>query len=332
MTRLILTFTDSGAGGLKAARLADCVVGVEQRFVCGKLPPSSELDALFSPRAASYRAGAHWLDNLTGRLLEDAHRQGLGLIEFCERFDAVDLWGDPDPNSQLQLIWLLNYLRPHASVASRLAILQADLIIGEREPAELAAWQPRLAPVRGHQFEVASAAWAAWGASTPEAWFNLLTQELRALPQLRNSVVALLEELPARGSGLGATEMRMLELLSAGQVHPYDLFPGHEKPNTRRTFGYWETGALLEGLARCPMPAISGLDEGPFDLDMHEDPERHQRYKRSRLALTGLGKAIVAGSGDFSQYNPIHRWSGGTELTNETLWRWDAGSRTLVAP
>ncbi|WP_283848772.1 hypothetical protein [Bradyrhizobium brasilense] len=35
---------------------------------------------------------------------------------------------------------------------------------------------------------------------------------------------------------------------------------------------------------------------------------------------------------DFSQYNTIHRWWGGTELTNERLWRWDAESRALVAP
>ncbi|WLA87381.1 hypothetical protein [Bradyrhizobium elkanii] len=35
---------------------------------------------------------------------------------------------------------------------------------------------------------------------------------------------------------------------------------------------------------------------------------------------------------DFSQYNPIHRWWGGTELTNQRLWRRDAESRTLVAP
>ncbi|WP_420964901.1 hypothetical protein [Bradyrhizobium sp. B120] len=295
------------------------------------MPASSELDALCSPRAASHRAGAHWLDNLTGGLLEDAHRQGLGLVEFCERFDAVDLWVDPDPNSQLQLIWLLDYLRPYADLTSRLAVLQTDQGVGEQRPTELAAWQSRLAPIRGHHLETASDAWTAWRASTPESWFNLLTRDLRALPQLRNSVVALLEELPSRGSGLGATEMRMLELPSAGQVHPYDLFPGHEKPNRRRTFGYWETGALLDGLAHCPVPAISGLDEGPFDLDMHEDPDRHQRYKRSRLALTGLGQAIVAGSGDFSDYNPIHRWWGGTELTNDRLWRWDAGSRTLIA-
>ncbi|GKQ53204.1 hypothetical protein [Bradyrhizobium sp. Ce-3] len=332
MTRLVLTFTDSGAGGLKAARLADCVIGVELRFVCGKLPAASQLDALLSPRAAPRRTGAHWLDSLSGGLLADTHRQGLGLIEFCERFDAVDLWVDPDPNSQLQLVWLLDYLHPHVGVTSRLAILQMDQAIGEQQPTELAARQPRLAPIYGDHLETARDAWTAWRASTPESWFKLLRRDLGALPQLRNTVVALLEELPSRSSGLGATETRMLELLSAGHVHPYDLFPGHDKLNERKTFGYWEIGSLLDGLARCQAPAISGLDEGPFDLDMHEDRDRHQRYKRGRLALTELGQAIVAGAADFSQYNAVHRWWGGTELTNDRLWRWDAESRTLVAP
>lgn len=126
--------------------------------------------------------------------------------------------------------------------------------------------------------------------------------------------------------------MRMLELLSAGHVHPYDLFPGHKKANDRRTFGYWEVGLLLDGLAHCPVPAVSGFKEGPFDLAMHDQPDRHKRYKQSQLALTELGKAIVVRADDFSRHNAIHRWWGGTELTNDRLWRWDAESRTLVAP
>ncbi|WP_229168991.1 hypothetical protein [Bradyrhizobium altum] len=250
------------------------------------MPSPADLATLLEVRSAKHvDFDTHWLDFASSRRTGSIGRD-VGLVEFCERCDSVELWAHPRPNDQLVLVWLLD----------------------------------------------AGAAWAAWGASTPEAWFNLLTQDPEALPQLRSSVVALLEELPSRGSGLGATEMRMLELLSAGHVRPYDLFPGHEKLRPRRTFDYWETGALLDGLARCPVPAISGLDDGPFDLDMHEDPERHQRYKRSRLALTGLGRVIVAGAGDFSQYNPIHRWWGGTELTNDRLWRWDAESRTLVTP
>jgi hypothetical protein len=35
---------------------------------------------------------------------------------------------------------------------------------------------------------------------------------------------------------------------------------------------------------------------------------------------------------DFSRDNPIHRWWGGTELTNDRLWRWDPDSRALIAP
>jgi hypothetical protein len=47
------------------------------------------------------------------------------------------------------------------------------------------------------------------------------------------------------------------------------------------------------------------------------------------LSLTEFGKAIVAHKEDFSRHNPIHRWWGGTELTNDRLWRWDP---VLIAP
>ena len=142
----------------------------------------------------------------------------------------------------------------------------------------------------------------------------------------------LLEELPMPGSGLGATEMRMLELISEGNACPPDVFPGHEKRNKRRVFGYWETGSLLDGLARGPAPAVSGLDEGPFTSEMHDDRDRHTRYKQSRLSLTELGQAVLAGHDDFSRHNPVHRWWGGTELTNDRLWRWDSAKRALVEP
>ena len=72
--------------------------------------------------------------------------------------------------------------------------------------------------------------------------------------------------------------------------------------------------------------------KGPFTVEMHDDRERHERYKRSKLSLTALGRAILAGRDDFSRHNPVHRWWGGTELTNDRLWRWDAAKQVLVAP
>ncbi|MFL6790126.1 MAG: hypothetical protein ACJ8EE_02985, partial [Bradyrhizobium sp.] len=48
-------------------------------------------------------------------------------------------------------------------------------------------------------------------APTPHAWFDLLSKDLSVLPQLRRCVVEMLEELPGRATGLGASEQRILE-------------------------------------------------------------------------------------------------------------------------
>jgi hypothetical protein len=174
--------------------------------------------------------------------------------------------------------------------------------------------------------------WRAYRQPTPQDWFNLLGKDLSVLPQLPQTVLELLDELPMDATALGATEMWMLELISAGNAGPFDVFPGHQKRNQRRVFGYWEVGALLDGLARCPAPAVSGLDEGPFTMEMHDDRNRHERYQRSKLKLTQLGEAVLARTEDFSRYNLIQRWWGGTELTNGRLWRWDPANRDLIAP
>lgn len=271
---------------------------------------------------------SHWPDNLTDQCFEDARGHGLGLIEFCGRFDAVELWVDPDPNAQLQMIWLLDYLRRQARASLNIALVQADGVIGNHSPEELVSQRLPTVKIRNDHLETAGAAWQAYRAPTPQDWFDLLDKDLSVLSQLRQTVLELLEELPSDKTGLGTTEMRMLELISAGNAGPPDVFPGHEKPNKRRVFGYWEIGYLLDGLARCPAPAVSGLDEGPFAEAMLVDRDRHQQYKRSKLKLTALGEAILAGTEDFSRHNPIHRWWGGTELTNHHLWRWD--QRTVL--
>jgi hypothetical protein len=88
------------------------------------------------------------------------------------------------------------------------------------------------------------------------------------LPQLRRCVLELLEELPGT-VGLGASEMRILELVSAGYERPFEVFPHYKQRFQRRAYDYWEVGALLEGLALAPVPAVSGLAEWPFTTEMH---------------------------------------------------------------
>jgi hypothetical protein len=226
MKRLILTSGDSAAGALKGAGLADCVLPLEPRFVWGSLPSPNELERRLAPRSATDDAcGSHWLNDLRGAPIEEAQSRGLGLVEFCASFDAIELWIDPEPNAQLVLIWLLGYFRPHASIVSKLNLVQADVPIGSRASEELAAWRIPAIKIRNEHLEIARSAWQAYRAPTPRAWFDLLAVDLSALPWLRPAVVMLLEELPMPGSGLGATEMRMLELIAEDNACPPDVFP-----------------------------------------------------------------------------------------------------------
>jgi hypothetical protein len=329
MKRLILTTSDSGAGSIRGTGLAYFVGAFGMRFVWGELSSEIKLDTWLSPRSVRPEAsGSHWLDNISAWVKEA--QAGEGLIEYCEHFDTIALWVDPDPNSQLTLIWLLDYLRRHSKTSLHLSMVQAGVKIGDHKPEELTGLSS--VKIEGEHLEVASKAWQAWRQPTPQVWFNLLSEDISILPQLRLTVLELLEELPMKDTGLGATEMRMLELISARAAGPFAVFPGHKKPNKRRVFGYWEVGELLDGLARCPEPAVSGLDEGPFTLEMHEDKARHARYKQSKLKLTPLGEAVLAGTEDFSRHNPLHRGWGATELTSDRLWRWDPATRNLIAP
>ncbi|TMJ57395.1 MAG: hypothetical protein E6G82_16375 [Alphaproteobacteria bacterium] len=330
MARLILTTSDSGAGCLMQAGAAEIVIPFGFRFAWGRLPSAAEFASLMAPRSRrDDHAVPHWLDNFDRRRGE-IRQQGLGLVELCQQCETVELWIDPDPNAQLMLVCLLDFFRSDGKAVSRLTLRQANVGTGNSPAEAFSEWQPPAVKILNDHVELASLVWRAYRQPTPQDWFDLLGRDLSVLPQLRQTALELLEELPVTGAGVGGTEMRMLELISVGNASPFDVFPGHRKPNKRHVFGYWEVGSLLDGLAHCPTPAVSGLEEGPFTMAIHEDRNRHERYQRSKLNLTPLGKAVLARTEDFSLHNPIHRWWGGTELNNHRLWRWDAANRALI--
>ena len=319
MTRLILTADSSSAGCIVSAGLADLVIATELRMVWGAPRSDAELAAFLEARTTQPDP---WLYSQPRQRRQLLGFKDLGLIEACERCETVELWMETEPNAQLVLIWLLDYLGPRAKTLG-IILRHVDVSPGETEPARLAKRKFMGVAITDDHLEIARLAWQAFRAPTPHAWFDLLSRDLSILPQLRRCVLEMLEELPGRTTGLGASELRMLELVSAGYVHPFDVFPHYRQRFQRRVFDYWEAGALLEGLALAPVPAVSGLAEWPFSLEMHDQRERHERYKESRLSLTALGKAILAGTEDFSRHNLINRWWGGTRLTNDRLWRWD---------
>ena len=301
---------------------ADLAIHFFHRFIWGPLPSAAELAAYLGPRAPEQHSGTHWSAFAYGweRSGGNAHRN-LGLAEFCLQYETVELWFDTRPYAQLQLIWLLDHLCAYPDILRRLKLrmLNQDLIGIERLGDKL----PWAVDVTGKDLATASAVWQAYCAPTPEACFDLLEEDLSAFPLLKPALRNLLDELPSRTTGLGASEMRMLELLAAGYANINPLFHLGALRQTR-VFDEWGYGYLLDGLAFGPRPTIAGLDEELRTIPRDNLRNRHTALLRSRMSLTDFGKAVVAHEEDFSRHNPIDRWWGGTHLTNDGLWRYGA--------
>ncbi|WP_426441888.1 hypothetical protein [Bradyrhizobium genosp. P] len=259
MKRLILTgwplleFTKS--------YFADLSVDFSFRFVWGSLPSKDELANYLGARTSDHRPGCHWSD-FAARWGQSNNRsrKDLGLVDFCQQYKTVELWFDTDPNAQLQLVWLLDYFRPHPRLLAKLKLRLVDLKMVTLAQDGLGKWRPAAVDVTEQVLATASAAWHAFQAATPEGCFDLLRQDLSALPLLRPVLLDLLEELPSQSTGLGATEMRMLELVARGYSLTNALFHLEQLRQTR-IFSESEYGYLLDGLAHGPRPAVEGLDD-----------------------------------------------------------------------
>lgn len=305
------------------SKFADLAVHFPFRFVWGQLPSPDELAAYLGPRTPDHQTGRHWSD-FAARWERSKNRgaQDLRLAEFCQHYETVELWFDTRPDAQLLLVWLLDHFRSYPETVARLKLRLLDLDLIQIHPGQFARLRQPVADVTEAELETARMAWHAYREPTPEASFNLLREDLGALPLLKPVLRDLLEELPSASTGLGATEMRMLELIGRGYERTNWLFHLRELRQTR-IFNEWEYGYLLDGLAHGPTPAVAGLDEELRTLARENLRDRLHAYLRSRLSLTEFGEAVVAHEVDFSRHNPIDRWWGGTHLTNDRLWRFD---------
>ncbi|WBL76238.1 hypothetical protein I3J27_24820 [Bradyrhizobium xenonodulans] len=331
MKRVVLT--SSSGVGLIHANPVDMVAPLIFRFVSGPLPTSHHLDQYLEGRKYPRDPEVQWSDLVRRSSQTGLAHKNLGLVWFCNAYgvDLIELWFDSEPNSQLLLIWILDYLRSEPYAAERLKLRVVDFDLLGAGGARLRDHTVRGFDVTERDFEAARIAWEAYRAPTPELCFGLLGRDFPKLPFLKPAMEQLLAELPSPITGLGATETQLLDLIAKGHNRTRELFQPGGLLDTR-VFDQWELGPLLEGLASGPVPAIAGLDPKLATLAPHDARGRNAAYRRSRLSLTEFGRAVLEGREDFRRYNPLRRWWGGTLLTNERLWRWDPKTRSLIAP
>ena len=163
MKRLILT--SSSGVGLTYAERADMVVPLIFRFVSGPLPTSHHLQTYLTGGSFRGDPEVRWSD-LVARSPDTglAHKE-LPLVWFCETYgvELIELWFDPSPNNQLQLVWILDYLRAEPNMAERLKLRLVDFALLGADVAGLRDGTVRGSDVTGRDFEAARMAGEAYG-------------------------------------------------------------------------------------------------------------------------------------------------------------------------
>jgi len=256
-------------------------------------------------------------------------REWRAAIERHESYGELILWFEHDVFDQLNLVQLLTWLREHLPETKPVSLICVGSFpgrpdfkgLGELTPGELASLVDTRQPVSDSQYELAQRAWAAFRAPTPEPLDALRRGETSALPYFAPAMARFLQEYPWTRDGMSRTERRLLELASGDGIALGKAFPRmHEGEQT-----YYVTdgslAALAETLAHTSPPLLT------LDLATTEAGQ----VLRGRVALTAIGRSVLAGELDKVAACGIDRWLGGVHLrSGGRLWRWDDARQRVI--
>ena len=166
-----------------------------------------------------------------------------------------------------------------------------------------------------------SAAWAAVTAPTPEPLLSFLREGEHPLPFLRRSFFALLNRYPNRQTGVNAWEHELLRFTrdrgpKATSVIGYTMAHDMDSPD------WMDDSYLFRRLQRLADPA---LPHPVLELTGDGDSMRG-----TDVRLTERGLEVLAGRGNFVEWNGIDDWVGGVHLNSKGGQVWFHDKQTLV--
>jgi hypothetical protein len=257
--------------------------------------------------------------------------------QFTERDEALRanrdgdyvLWFEADLYDQLQLVQILAMLVELEVPAERLTLI----CIGEHAGiahfgglGELTAEQLRALPYTNAcarltqtALELATRAWAAFRAPTPEGLGAIAAARHGELRFLGEAFDRLSREYPATRDGLSLTERRVLAAIADGAPDAGTAFVRAAARETRPYLGDSTCFGRMDRMAAGPRPLLR--------LDPPDRPVR----RTTGVELTDTGARMLAGEADQVALNGIDRWIGGVHLRGHHVpWRWDDGTETIV--
>ncbi len=236
-------------------------------------------------------------------------------VETLDHYERVVLWFEHDSYDQLILAALLSHLhrRPHRCVE----LVCVDAYpgrpkfrgLGELSTLSLRSLWAQRRVVTQPDLELGNAVWTALQRPDPRDLATIATAT-PGIPAMANAIRRHLMELPWRDDGLSLMQRLLLEAVATGCDRAGATFRTYSMsleplPFAGDAMVWWEIRELTAGGAL----ALAAEDGG---------------WPRWGVALTDLGRALLAGRADWVSKGRRTRWVGGIECgPQRPPWRWD---------
>jgi hypothetical protein len=210
------------------------------------------------------------------------------------------------------LIQVLDWFAAHPRPG--LTLINPAQYLGPSTPDQLRALFALRMPVTHAHLSTARAAWKAFRAPDPRNMEAIPGAELAALPHLASALRRHLQQFPFTRDGLSRSERQALEVLAEGPRTAGELYvASHHDREDPVWLGDSTFFSYLEDLG----PLVTVGDGAEF---------RHRI-----VALTDLGRDVLAGRADRVAAIGLDRWLGGVHLSGrEAQWRWDETGGRMV--
>lgn len=323
MTTLLITDGDQTADLLAAAGSRAIILPWRDVLHDGPLPALDTLEAVSAVRA-DYLAQRFNLDAETSR---GSFAERDAVMRRHAEFDRIELWFEHDLYDQLQLLQVLDFFAREERT-NGIVLVQANNFFAQERPDTVMRFAIDGVRIGPSHLRTASTIWGELTAPTPESIARRAAKPIKGFPFLQAALARFLEELPQPDSGLNRAEMRLLDAVGMDELSPAALFQQAREAEDAPFMGTWPFYAVIDSLAFCDFPLISGLHA----RYSHADSEVHAEYVTAPLLLTDMGEDILSGAQDHVKTNGMDRWWGGTELKGFSAWRFDRRSQTLLEP
>ncbi|HEY7604041.1 MAG TPA: MerR family transcriptional regulator [Gaiellaceae bacterium] len=329
LTLLHVTNGESAGNTLRSTSLGGAVLSWNDVLHEGPVPAGPRRQLL--DVRAEFLSGCGW--GSRGAIRSSLERRDRQLVRALRDDARVVLWFEHDLYDQLQLIDALALVdeagtAPELIVVSSFPGRPSFRGLGELSRDELETLWPERRPATRETFAVARAVWEAFRASDPTALGALAAGDTEPLALLRPALLRLLEELPAARDGLSRTERGALEAIAAGASRPGAAFVSAQQLEEAPFLGDAWFFRVLAELGSGERRLVESDDGDP--LPAPPPVGDSSRFASVRLRLTGAGERVLRGEADRVELLGLDRWLGGTHLTAENDWRWDAVERRVL--